>query len=151
MLSSLRRLVAFYLCLSLCLALPACSGGKTQPNIISPEDMSVIRRQAEGYQAAMMRLPELASLVSNRDWTYTRNLIHGPMQEIGREMLYINKRLLPANLPEAEKRSQALKEALADLDEAARLQDANRLDKSYGLVAEGFKSYAELIPAQALN
>ena len=151
MLSTLRRLVALYLCFTLCFFLAACSSGRAQPSAISPEDMAVIRRQAEGYQAAMVRLPELASLVGNRDWTYARNLIHGPMQEVGREMLYINKRLLPADLPEAEKRSQILKEALADLDEAARLQSADRLDKSYELVVKGFKSYAELIPAQALN
>ena len=60
-------------------------------------DMAAITRQAEGFLAARDRLPELATLVNEKDWTFTRNLIHGPMQEVGREMLYINQRLLPAD------------------------------------------------------
>ena len=55
--------------------------------------MAVIRRQAAAFEEAKSRLPDLAKLVSEKDWTFTRNLIHGPMQEVGREMLYINQRL----------------------------------------------------------
>jgi photosystem II protein PsbQ len=86
--------------------------------------------------------------VNERDWTFTRNLIHGPMQEVGREMLYINQRLLPAERPEATKRADALKTALAELDEAARLQDSNNLSKAYIKVASGFGLYAQVLPAQ---
>ena len=57
--------------------------------------MAVIRRQAAGIEDAKSRLPDLARLVNQKDWTFTRNLIHGPMQEVSREMLYINQRLLP--------------------------------------------------------
>ncbi|MGA1429980.1 MAG: photosystem II protein PsbQ, partial [Vulcanococcus sp.] len=73
---------------------------------------------------------------------------HGPMQEVGREMLYINQRLLPADRPEATKRANNLKAALADLDEAARLQDANNLSKAYIKVASGFGLYAQILPEQ---
>ena len=41
--------------------------------------------------------------------------------------------------------------SLAGLDEAARLQDGPRLSKEYIKVASGFGSYAEVIPAAALN
>ena len=47
--------------------------------------------------------------------------------------------------------ARSLKEALADLDEAARLQDFSRLQKSYSAVAAGFDSYSDLIPAEAFN
>ena len=97
------------------------------------------------------RLPELAKLVNARDWTFTRNLIHGPMQEVGRGMLYINQRLLPGDRAEANKLATSLKEGLADLDEAARLQDGARLQKAYVEVATGFANYARMIPEQALN
>ena len=113
--------------------------------------MAVIRRQVEGYTAAKERLPELAQLVNQRDWTFTRNLIHGPMQEVGREMLYINQRLLPGDQKEANKLADALKTALAELDEAARLQDGSTLTKEYSRVASGFGSYTEVIPAEALS
>jgi len=86
--------------------------------------------------------------VNERDWTFTRNLIHGPMQEVGREMLYINQRLLPADRPEANKRAESLKAALAELDEAARLQDDKNLSKAYIKVASGFGLYAQILPAQ---
>ena len=101
---------------------------------------------AEGFLAARDRLPELATLVNERDWTFTRNLIHGPMQEVGREMLYINQRLLPADRPEAEKLATALKTALAQLDEAARLQDGDKLRKGYIKVASGLVSMPRCCP-----
>ncbi len=152
MLSVLRRLAAFCLCLALCFGLAACDGSaKAKTPTISPDDMAVIRRQAEGFSDAKDRLPELAKLVNQRDWTFTRNLIHGPMQEVGREMLYINQRLLPQDRAAANELSTSLKEALADLDEAARLQDGARLQKAYVAVATGFSNYEKVIPAQALS
>ncbi|WP_254896427.1 photosystem II protein PsbQ [Synechococcus sp. HK05] len=146
--SALRSLALVALALVLSFGLTACSGGKAKAPTLSTEDIAVIERQAEGFLAARDRLPELATLVNERDWTFTRNLIHGPMQEVGREMLYINQRLLPAERPEANKRADALKNALADLDEAARLQDANKLSKAYIQVASGFGLYAQVLPAQ---
>lgn len=152
MLSALRRLAGFCLCLVLCFGLAACDGSaNAKPATISPDDMAVIRRQVEGFNAAKDRLPELASLVSERDWTFTRNLIHGPMQEVGREMLYINQRLLPQDRAEANKLATSLKEALADLDEAARLQDNAKLQKYYEDVVAGFTNYSNVIPEQALS
>ena len=152
MLSALRRVAAFCLCLALCFGLAACDGSaNAKPATISPEDMAVIRRQVEGFTAARERLPELAKLVDERDWTFTRNLIHGPMQEVGREMLYINQRLLPQDRAEANKLATSLKDAMADLDEAARLQDSAKLQKSYEDLVTSFTNYSEVIPEQALS
>jgi len=150
--SLLRRLAAVALVLLLCVGFisPAEAKGKAAKTI-SPEDMAVIRRQAEEFMEAKDRLPELATLVNERDWVFTRNLIRGPMQPLGREMLYINQRLLPQDRKEADKRAAELKTALAELDEAARLQDGSRLTKEYSRVASGFGAYAEMIPADALS
>ncbi|MEC8608793.1 MAG: photosystem II protein PsbQ [Cyanobacteriota bacterium] len=152
MASLLRRLAAVALVLLLCVGFisPAEAKGKAAKTI-SPEDMAVIRRQAEEFMEAKDRLPELATLVNERDWVFTRNLIRGPMQPLGREMLYINQRLLPEDRKEADKRAAELKTALAELDEAARLQDGSRLTKEYSRVASGFGAYAEMIPAEALS
>ncbi|QNJ10141.1 photosystem II protein CyanoQ [Synechococcus sp. Minos11] len=152
MASLLRRLAAVALVLLLCVGFisPAEAKGKAAKTI-SPEDMAVIRRQAEEFMEAKDRLPELATLVNERDWVFTRNLIRGPMQPLGREMLYINQRLLPQDRKEADKRAAELKTALAELDEAARLQDGSRLTKEYSRVASGFGAYAEMIPAEALS
>jgi photosystem II protein PsbQ len=144
----LRRLLMVALASLLCFGLTACSGAQAKPPSLSAEDIAVIERQAEGFLAARNRLPELATLVNQRDWTFTRNLIHGPMQEVSREMLYINQRLLPADRPEANKLASQLKTALADLDEAARLQDGDKLRKAYIAVASGFGKYAQILPQQ---
>ena len=149
--SGLRRLALAALALVVSFGLTACGGDKAKAPTLSADDITVIERQAEGFLAARNRLPELAALVNERNWVFTRNLIHGPMQEVGREMLYINQRLLPNDRAEANKRANALKDALAGLDEAARLQDGPRLSKEYIKVASGFGSYAEVIPAAALN
>lgn len=151
----LRRLVMLALAAVLTLTLAACDGNSSRtPATISPEDLAAITRQAEGFLAARDRLPELAALVNKRDWTFTRNLIHGPMQEVGREMLYINKLLLPADRAEANARASKLKTAMAQLDEAARLQDAENLRRAYIKVASGFGLYAQGLPEEvkvALN
>ena len=146
-----RRLMLLAVAVVLSFSLAACDGGASRrPPTISSEDMAMIARQAEGFLAAKDRLPELANLVNERDWTFTRNLIHGPMQEVGREMLYINQRLLPADRKEAGRRAEQLKTALAGLDEAARRQNGEGLRREYIKVASSFGAYAEMIPAAAL-
>ncbi len=151
LMGGLRRLGLLAVALVLSISLVACSGDQSRkPPTISPADMTLIARQAEGVLAAKDRLPELADLVNERDWVFTRNLIHGPMQDLGREMLYINQRLLPADRAEAAKRATRLKTALAELDEAARLQDGENLRKGYIKVATGFSAYTEVIPAEAI-
>jgi photosystem II protein PsbQ len=144
----LRSLMVLAMAALLSLSLAACSGAPKAAPSISPDDMALITRQAEGFLAARDRLPELAGLVNDRNWVFTRNLIHGPMQEVSREMLYINQRLLPADRAEAQKRSEKLKTALAQLDEAARLQDAENLRKAYIKVASGFGLYAQMFPTE---
>ena len=115
----LRRLALLGVATLLGFGLAACDGGQSRkPPTISDVDMALIERQAEGFLAARNRLPELAELVNERNWVFTANLIHGPMQEVGREMSYINQRLLPADRPEANKLAQNLKTAMAQLDEA---------------------------------
>jgi photosystem II protein PsbQ len=145
----LQRLVGLCLAVVLCFGLAACDGsrGSLAPSL-SPEAVASIERQAEGFLAARNRLPELAALVNERNWVFTRNLIHGPMQEVGRQMLYINRLLLPADRPEANQLADQLKTAMAQLDEAARLQDGDKLSKAYIAVASGFGRYAQILPAQ---
>jgi photosystem II protein PsbQ len=143
---SLRRLVMVALVLVLSVSLAACGGSQAKAPGISPEDLATITRQAEGFLSARDRLPELAALVNARDWTFTRNLIHGPMQEVGREMLYINKLLPAGERPAAEALATQLKTAMAELDEAARLQDGDNLRKSYIKVASDFGKYAQVLP-----
>ena len=135
----------------LSVSLVACDGNKgSQAPTLDAETVTRISRQATGFIAAKDRLPELADLVNNRDWTFTRNLIHGPMQEVGREMLYINRLLLPSDRDEAERLAKQLKTAMAQLDEAALDQNAERLRRSYLRVEEGFGAYAEIIPPEAM-
>ena len=145
----LRRLALLGVATLLCFGLAACDGGQSRkPHTISDVDMALIERQAEGFLAARNRLPELAELVNERNWVFTANLIHGPMQEVGREMSYINQRLLPAYRPEANKLAQNLKTAMAQLDEATKLQDGYKLLKAYIQVASGFGLYAQVLPDQ---
>ena len=68
------------------------------------------------------------------------------MQEVGREMLYINKSLDKKERKEADKLANALKDSLAALDEAARLQDAGKMQKAYSAVAASFDAYSDVIP-----
>ena len=55
---------------------------------------------------------------------------------------------LPSERAEATKRADDLKSAMAQLDEAAVLQDGDKLRKAYIKVASGFGLYAQMLPAQ---
>ena len=149
MLKALRRLAAICLCVALSLGLMAPAAVDAAG--INPDDLAVIRRQAAAFEATKSRLPDLARLVSEEDWVFTRNLLHGPMQEVGREMSYINQRLDRSERKDADKIARKLKEALADLDEAARLQDGSRLQRSYSNLAASFNAYSDVIPAEAFS
>ena len=149
MLKALRRLAAICLCVALSLGLMAPAAVNAAG--INPNDLAVIRRQAAAFEATKSRLPDLARLVSEEDWVFTRNLLHGPMQEVGREMSYINQRLDRSERKDADKTARKLKEALADLDEAARLQDGSRLQRSYSNLATSFVAYSDVIPAEAFS
>jgi len=149
MLKVLRRLAAICLCVALSLGLMAPAAVNAAG--INPDDLAVIRRQAAAFEATKSRLPDLARLVSDEDWVFTRNLLHGPMQEVGREMSYINQRLDRSERKDADKIARKLKEALADLDEAARLQDGSRLQRSYSNLAASFDAYSDVIPAEAFS
>ena len=149
MLKALRRLAAICLCVALSLGLMAPAAVNAAG--INPDDLAVIRRQAAAFEATKSRLPDLARLVSAEDWVFTRNLLHGPMLEVGREMSYINQRLDRSERKDADKIARKLKEALADLDEAARLQDGSRLQRSYSNLAASFDAYSEVIPAEAFS
>ena len=149
MLKAIRRLAAFCLCISLCwgLMIPASAEAASS----KPDDLTVLKRQAEAFKNTKARLPELARLVSDEDWTFTRNLIHGPMQDLGREMLFINQNLDQSERKTADKLARSLKDALAGLDEAARLQDAGKMQKAYSNLAASFDAYSDVIPAEALS
>ena len=149
MLKALRRLAAICLCVALSLGLMAPAAVNASGN--NPDDLAVIRRQAAAFEATKSRLPDLARLVSEKDWVFTRNLLHGPMQEVGREMSYINQRLDRSERKDADQIARKLKEALADLDEAARLQDGSRLQRSYSNLAASFDAYSDVIPAEAFS
>ena len=149
MLKAQRRLAAICLCVALSLGLMAPAAVDAAG--INPDDLAVIRRQAAAFEATKSRLPDLARLVSEEDWVFTRNLLHGPMQEVGREMSYINQRLDRSERKDADKIARKLKEALADLDEAARLQDGSRLQRSYSNLAASFDAYSDVIPAEAFS
>ena len=149
MLKAIRRLAAFCLCISLCwgLMIPASAEAASS----KPDELTVLKRQAEAFKNTKARLPELARLVSDEDWTFTRNLIHGPMQDLGREMLFINQNLDRSERKNADKLARSLKDALAGLDEAARLQDAGKMQKAYSNLAASFDAYSDVIPAEALS
>ena len=149
MLKALSGLAAFCLCVALSLGLMAPAAVNAAG--INPDDLAVIRRQAAAFEATKSRLPDLALLVSKEDWVFTRNLLHGPMQEVGREMLYINQRLNRSERKQADKLARSLKTALAELDEASRLQDPARMQRAYSAVAAGFDAYSDVIPEEALS
>ena len=147
-----RSVFAFCLLITVCFAIFGLfTPDESSASEIKDGELEIVRSQAIAFLETKKRLPELESLVNDKDWTFTRNLIHGPMQEVGREMLYINQRLIKTDRRKAESLSRKLKDALASLDEAARLQDPVRLNEAFVAVSSGFDNYSDFLPFEAIN
>ncbi|MFN7677237.1 MAG: hypothetical protein ACK5QW_01410, partial [Cyanobacteriota bacterium] len=108
------------------------------------EDPSILPRFWEA-QAACLSIPTTGMVVTS-DIGDVTDIHPTTKQEVGRQMLYINQRLPKAEQAEANARAKSLKDAMADLDEAARLQDADALRKGYIKVASSFGLYAQILP-----
>lgn len=117
-----------------------------KPPTYTSEQIAAIQEYTADISAVKDRLPELAKLIQEQDWTYVKNFIRGPMGEIRTKMLGAARNLPP----EAQKQARAAAKLVADnliaIDMAADNRDYKLAIRNYGETVRDIDAFLQLLP-----
>lgn len=120
-----------------------------KPLTYVPEQIEQIQGYATELQAMRDRLPELGLLIQQRDWTFARNLIHGPLGELRIKMQNVSRNLLLDAQPAARTLAKNVFNDLTALDLAAQNSNAGAAQREYSAVVKDFDAFLALVPEAA--
>lgn len=120
-----------------------------KPLTYTPEQLEQIGTYTTDLQKMRDRLPELAELLNRKDWTFARNLIHGPLGELRLKMATVSRTLLPDVQPEAKRLSKEVFDDLVAIDTAAQIENFQVAIRKYTEVLKNFDAFLALIPEAA--
>jgi photosystem II protein PsbQ len=116
-----------------------------------PTYTSTQLEQLETYRSdlAVMRdrFPELATLITQQQWTSAKNFIHGPLGELRRKMSLVSRNLLPDAQKQANELSQDIFNHLVKIDQAADETDYTTAIRNYNEVVQDIEAFFNLIPS----
>ncbi|UIE36597.1 photosystem II protein PsbQ [Leptodesmis sichuanensis] len=120
-----------------------------QPPTYTAEQLEQIQAYAAELQTMRDRLPELAPLITRKDWTFTRNFIRGPLGELRIQMQNLSRTLLP----DAQKSAQTLAKTVFDdliaIDQAAQDNNYQVAIRKYASTIKDFDAFLALVPEAA--
>lgn len=116
------------------------------PTTYTAAQIEQIQLYASGISQMQARLPELAKLIQEEDWTFIRNFIRGPLGELRIKMSAIERSLLPNAQPQAKSAGKEVAESLVLIDEAAQKQDYQAAIRSYAGLQRNLNAFLELAP-----
>ncbi|PZV09293.1 MAG: photosystem II protein PsbQ [Leptolyngbya sp.] len=120
-----------------------------KPLTYTPDQLEQIQEYATDLQAMRDRLPELGALVEQKDWTFARNFIHGPLGELRVKMQNVSRNLLADAQPGARKLAKDVFNDLIALDLAAQTSKAAVAQREYSTVIKDFDAFLALVPEAA--
>ena len=141
-----RSAIAFVLMLITVTLVSFGSIAEAKPLSYTPAQVEDIQTYAAEVSALRDRLPELATLIQEENWTFVRNFIHGPMGELRAKMAYISRSLLPADQAKARERATATFQSLVAIDAAAENANYKVAVRSLDKTIKGLDSFLEMVP-----
>lgn len=120
-----------------------------KPLTYTSDQLEQLGEYTADLQQMRDRLPELGSLINQKDWTFTRNFIHGPLGELRVKMLNVARTLLPDAQPGAKKLAKEVFDDLVAIDLAAQNQNFQAAIKKYAEALKDFDEFLSLIPEAA--
>ncbi|MGA1133193.1 MAG: photosystem II protein PsbQ [Prochlorotrichaceae cyanobacterium] len=134
------------LCASL---LVACGGPVAEAPVYTPGQIAEVQRYESSVLVSYDRFNELSGLLAAKDWTNLRNVIHGPLGDLRREMDNLSSVLLASDKSQAQKLSRSFFQHLESLDNAAQYQEVDRANTLLQLAESDFDSFLNLLPGAA--
>ena len=126
--------------------LVSCSSPTTKTLTYSPTQIERIQSYSSGITKLRSRMPELATLIENREWIDVRNFIHGPLGELRIRMGNLARNLLPDAQGQARQSAQDIFTHLEEIDEAAQNGDYRQAIRNYAEAIKDFDAFFQLVP-----
>jgi photosystem II protein PsbQ len=144
--SLFRPLISLLLVLVSVLVVSCGDGSQVKAPTYSAEQLTQIQATRKNVSALTDRLPELATLIQERDWNNVKSFIHGPMGEIRTRMSGLSRELLPGTKEQALKVSKEIFEHLNKIDAAAGDNDYKLAIRNYGEAIKDLANFEKLLP-----
>lgn len=126
--------------------LMACSGPVAEAPVYSPGQIAEVQRYESALLVSYDRFNELPALLSSKNWTNLRNIIHGPLGDLRREMDNLSSVLLTSDKTQAQKLVRSFFQHLESLDNAAQYQEIDRANTLLNLAQSDFNAFLQLLP-----
>jgi photosystem II protein PsbQ len=111
------------------------------------EQIQLIQGYAADLQSMRDRLPELADLIAEKNWTFARNLIHGPFGELRVTMQNVSRNLLPNAQEDAKKLAKSVFNDLVAIDLAAQGSNSAAASTNFNKAVKDFDAFLSLVPS----
>ena len=123
------------------------SGAPKTPPTYTPETLEKISFYQSELLAFRDRMTELDELIEQPDWVNVRNLIHGPLGDLRRDMSYASRLLLLKSEQKAGlAQAREVFRHLENIDLAAEEQNYATAVDNYGKALKDFDAFLELLP-----
>lgn len=116
------------------------------PTTYTASQIEEIQLYVSGIEAMKNRLPEVAKLIQDENWTFIRNFIRGPLGELRTKMSNVERRLLPDAREDAKEAEKKVFETLVLMDEAAQKQDYQAAIRNYAALQKNLNAFLDLAP-----
>lgn len=150
MVTKLRSVLAFVLAVVIAFSAhvsDAVAAKKRAPQTYSADQIQLIQNAATELQAMRDRMPELAKLIEDENWVFTRNFIHGPLGEIRSKTSTIARTLLDKkDQKEALNLSKEIAGHLVSIDQAAGDKNYKFALRNYSETLKDWNTFEDFIP-----
>ncbi|HAZ45995.1 MAG TPA: photosystem II protein PsbQ [Cyanobacteria bacterium UBA11369] len=127
--------------------LVSCSSAtEVKPPTYTSAKLELIGKYTSSIEAMRDRLPELAKLIQDENWVFTKNFIRGPLGELRAKMSQVERNLLPNDQPKAKEVGQQVIEDLIGIDAGAEAQDYKATIRSYAALKKDIDAFLGLTP-----
>ena len=141
-----RSILALALAFVTAFLVSCSSPNSTKTQTYSSTQIEQIQTYASGITKIRSRMPELATLIENREWINVRNFIHGPLGELRVRMGNLARNLLPNAQAQARQSAQDIFTHLEEIDEAAQNNDYRQAIRNYAEAIKDFDAFFQLVP-----
>ncbi|GAC1502511.1 MAG: hypothetical protein NVS2B14_15140 [Chamaesiphon sp.] len=126
----------------------SCSSptAQTKAPTYTPAQLEQLQGSVSGIVGLRDRLPELATLIENRDWNNVESFIHGPLGELRVKMNTLLRNLLPDAQAKALATSKEVFGHLNKIDQAAQESSYERAIRNYGGALKDLDAFLQLVP-----
>jgi photosystem II protein PsbQ len=124
----------------------SCSDAQVKAPTYSAAQLAQIQTAGSNITKIRDRLPELASLIQERNWNDVKSFIHGPLGEIRTRMAGLSRELLPGSKEKALAASKEVFVHLNKIDEAADNNDYQAAIRNYAEALKDLETFDSFLP-----